>query len=99
VAAWYAYPLVGRVQTAHVHLAPARPFDEDHGDDRDDLNAVSVIVTGADSADLRLRIDTLMDAPAAWPRRGACPARHVRRANPPAVVDGLLPRNRGTRTL
>ncbi|MFJ8361450.1 hypothetical protein [Streptomyces sp. NPDC093984] len=62
VAAWYAYPLVGRVQTAHVHLALARPFEED---DEDDLNAVSVVVTGADSADLRLRIDTLMDALAA----------------------------------
>ncbi|MFF4346624.1 hypothetical protein [Streptomyces sp. NPDC001530] len=49
--AWYSCPLTGAGHSLHVRLANALGGNE-----------VSVAITGATSADLRLRIDTLMDA-------------------------------------
>jgi hypothetical protein len=48
---WYSYPLEGLVHTANVRMAQAI------GEDK-----LSIVVAGAVSAELRLRIDTLMDA-------------------------------------
>ena len=53
-AAWCAYSFAGIVDTVHVRLARATDGDE-----------VSVVVTGADSPDLRLRVDTLLNVFAA----------------------------------
>ncbi|MFF4268702.1 hypothetical protein [Streptomyces sp. NPDC001536] len=58
-AAWYAYPLHGGLHAAQVHLAYSRPYPED---DDGEPDTVSVLVTGAHSSDLRLRIDTLIAA-------------------------------------
>ncbi|WP_330304467.1 MULTISPECIES: hypothetical protein [unclassified Streptomyces] len=54
--AWYSYPLDSSLHSLNVRLANTRGGNE-----------VSVALTGATSADLRLRIDTLMDAFAARP--------------------------------
>ncbi|WP_405644058.1 hypothetical protein [Streptomyces sp. NBC_00019] len=58
-AAWYAYPLHGGLHAAQVRLAYSRPYPED---DDGEPDTVSVLVTGAHSRDLRLRIDTLIAA-------------------------------------
>ncbi|MEU5316320.1 hypothetical protein AB0G67_06285 [Streptomyces sp. NPDC021056] len=58
-AAWYDYPLHGGLHAAQVHLAYSRPYPED---DDGEPDTVSVRVTGANSRDLRLRIDTLIAA-------------------------------------
>lgn len=54
--AWYSYPLDSSLHSLNVRLANTLGGNE-----------VSVALTGATSADLRLRIDTLMDAFAARP--------------------------------
>ncbi|WP_327428592.1 hypothetical protein [Streptomyces sp. NBC_01236] len=54
--AWYSYPLDSSLHSLNVRLANSPGGNE-----------VSVALTGATSADLRLRIDTLMDAFAARP--------------------------------
>ncbi|MCT9082048.1 hypothetical protein [Streptomyces fulvoviolaceus] len=59
VAAWYTYPLEGSIHAVRVSLAYARPYPED---DDGEPDTVSVLVAGADSGDLRLRIDTLITA-------------------------------------
>jgi hypothetical protein len=64
-AAWYAYPLHGSLHAAQVHLAYSRPYPED---DDGEPDTVSVLVTGAHSRDLRLRIDTLIAALGHHPR-------------------------------
>ncbi|MEU0086772.1 hypothetical protein [Streptomyces sp. NPDC006274] len=48
---WYPYPLEGLIHTVNVRLAQVNGEDE-----------LSIVVAGAVSAELRLRIDTLMDA-------------------------------------
>lgn len=53
--AWYSYPLIGPVESLEVRLARDVVTDK-----------VSVAVTGATSADHRLRIDTLFDAFGWW---------------------------------
>lgn len=59
VIGWYDYPLEGGLHAVRVHLALCRPFRED---DDGASEFVSVRVTGACSADLWLRVDTLITA-------------------------------------
>jgi hypothetical protein len=56
---WYAYPLNGPLHSVNVRMARSTGGDE-----------VSVVVAGAVSAELRLRIDTLMAAFSAHDRSG-----------------------------
>ncbi|MFF7444542.1 MULTISPECIES: hypothetical protein [unclassified Streptomyces] len=59
VTGWYDCPLEGGLHAVRVHLARCRPFPED---DDGETDLVSVRVTGVYSADLWLRVDTLITA-------------------------------------